>query len=204
MAPLLRNEMHESGCLDLIAERMLSWSIPNFTGLHTMTPDTQMTAVNDIFEPSGDDTSDMWMDFDLPEEQRNTLSTHSAAAATEATSGRVRLQKTARCMPRLGKFGDIALERELDNTSPTPASIALELEILQFCATASVENQCEILANDSCVPMLLELLAKSQQDVSRKSSKTPPVSALETVVLVLQLLVNLANNSTAFSARFVA
>ncbi|KAJ2728469.1 hypothetical protein H4S00_000961 [Coemansia sp. D1744] len=204
MAPLLRNEMHESGCLDLIAERMLSWSIPNFTGLHTMTPDTQMTAVNDIFEPSGDDTSDMWMDFDLPEEQRNTLSTHSAAAATEATSGRGRLQKTARCMPRLGRFSDIALERELDSTSPTPASIALELEILQFCATASVENQCEILANDSCVPMLLELLAKSQQDVSRKSSKTPPVSALETVVLVLQLLVNLANNSTAFSARFVA
>ncbi|KAJ2135144.1 hypothetical protein IW136_004386, partial [Coemansia sp. RSA 678] len=183
MAPLLRNEMHESGCLDLIVERMLSWSIPNFTGLHTMTPDTQMTAANDIFEPSGDDTSDMWMDFDLPEEQRNTLSTHSAAAATEATSGR---------------------ERELDSTSPTSASIALELEILQFCATASVENQCEILANDSCVPMLLELLTKSQQDVSRKSSKTSPVSALETVVLVLQLLVNLANNSTAFSARFVA
>ncbi|KAJ2665986.1 hypothetical protein IW148_001344 [Coemansia sp. RSA 1199] len=202
MAPLLRSEMYESGCLDLIAERMLSWSIPNFTGLHTMTPDTQMTVVNDIFEPSGDDNGDMWMDFNLPEEQRNTLPTHSAATA--ATSGRGRLQKIARCMPRLGKFSDSALERELDSTTPTPASIALELEILQFCATASAENQGEILANDSCVPMLLELLAKSQQDVSRRSSKTPPVSALETVVLVLQLLVNLANNSTAFSARFVA
>ncbi|KAJ2352161.1 hypothetical protein GGF43_003828, partial [Coemansia sp. RSA 2618] len=203
MAPLLRGEMHESGCLDLIAERALTCSIPAFVGLQSP-PDTHLTAVNDAFMASDEGAGDMWMDFDLPEERRDVPSALAAAATKAAASSRDKVQKSDRRLGNLGKSAEDAFGREPDSASPTSASIALELEILQFCATASTENQDEILAHSTCVPMLLALLAKSQQEISRQGLKSSPVRALETVVLVLQLLVNLANSSTAFSARFAA
>ncbi|KAJ2391238.1 hypothetical protein H4S02_001435 [Coemansia sp. RSA 2611] len=204
MAPLLRGEMHESGCLGLIAERALVSSIPSFAGLQGLAPDVQPSVTGNAFEPSGDDTDDMWMDFDLPEERKDVASALAAATASAATSVRDRGQNDAGISIRPVKCVTDVLEREPDGTRQTSASIALELEILQFCATASAENQDEILANDSCVPMLLTLLAKSQQDASGLNLNASSVCALETVVLALQLLVNLANSSTKFSAQFVA
>ncbi|KAJ2332863.1 hypothetical protein GGI00_002599, partial [Coemansia sp. RSA 2681] len=95
------------------------------------------------------------------------------------------------------------LLREANGNLPSFASVALELEILRFCTTESADNQSEVLAIDSCVPLLLALLAMCQQ-ASAQQQGAALVRALEIAVLTLQLLVNLSNSSTVFCARFIA
>ncbi|KAJ1743783.1 hypothetical protein LPJ78_001143 [Coemansia sp. RSA 989] len=197
MAPLLRSELHESGCLNLLTDRMLAWSISLFVGSQAWTPDLKLAATSNA--PLLDDNgNDMWMVFDLPEEEKNVLSSLAVGSVSKTASG---FDKQAEVDE---KYVCRSFEREQSGSRPTPASIALELEVLQFCATASEESQNEILANDSCIPQLVTLLAKCQQDIVGTERKQTVKVFLDMVVLVLQLLVNLANNSTTFSARFIA
>ncbi|KAJ2631666.1 hypothetical protein H4R22_001818 [Coemansia sp. RSA 1290] len=197
MAPLLRSELHESGCLNLLTDRMLAWSISLFVGSQAWTPDLKLAATSNA--PLLDDNgNDMWMVFDLPEEEKNVLSSLAVGSVSKTASG---FDKQAEVDE---KYVCRSFEREQSGSRPTPASIALELEVLQFCATASEESQNEILANDSCIPQLVTLLAKCQQDIVGTERKQTVKVFLDIVVLVLQLLVNLANNSTTFSARFIA
>ncbi|KAJ2550041.1 hypothetical protein EV175_004216 [Coemansia sp. RSA 1933] len=89
MAPLLRNEMHESGCLGLIAERSVALSVPalvkqqsksSFTGSNIAAARGMVDKGSNPYRqpllPSDDDSGnnnnddDEWMDFDLPEETK--------------------------------------------------------------------------------------------------------------------------------------
>ncbi|KAJ2852219.1 hypothetical protein IWW36_000360 [Coemansia brasiliensis] len=199
MAPLLRSELHESGCLNLLTDRMLTWSISLFVGSQAWTPNLELAATGSVplLNDSGD-CDDMWMDFDLPEEEKDVLSSLSAGSNPKMASG---FDNQAEMDD---KYACRLLEREQSGSRPSSASIALELEILQFCATASGESQDEILTNDLCIPQLITLLAKSQQNIVNTERKQSVKLFLDMMVLVLQLLVNLANNSTTFSARFIA
>ncbi|KAJ1733989.1 hypothetical protein LPJ61_001298 [Coemansia biformis] len=207
MAPLLRSEMHESGCLGLIAGHVFGSSIPQL-----VKPSSRLPGVAPAAEPGSsglpmsraadDVTDDMWMEFDLPEEGKDV----SAALATAAAGIPAHASRPAGTASRDRSVHD-ALLREPGSSGPTPASLALELEILQFCATASAESQSEILATAGCISAPLELLAMSQQAAVQQQAATEtavPTAALEAAVLVLQLLVNLSNGSTEFCSRFVA
>ncbi|KAJ1897885.1 hypothetical protein LPJ66_003091 [Kickxella alabastrina] len=216
MAGLLRSEVRESGCLGLVVERVLSKSIPGFIQMHGQASGTAKphSAFDDIcasraFPGSkrvllfgscnadsaasgtkGGEADDLWMDFDLPEESKDVSKMPIVAP------------------PRPGSFrtgGGMrhALQEEPDGAIPTYASIAVELEFLRFCTTASDENQDEMLGVDTCVPTLLSLLTVCQQSSARLQGARL-IRALETAALTLQLLVNLSNSSTVFSARFIA
>ncbi|KAJ2781763.1 hypothetical protein H4R18_002676 [Coemansia javaensis] len=192
MAPLLRAEMHESGCLGLVAARSVDSSIPRLARPHGSAAQAA----------SADATSgDAWMEFDLPEERRHVPAAPATASASRSRSDRTRAPPPG----SQDKDALAALLREPSSSDPTPALVALELEILQFCATASPESQAEILSLDACVSAPLALLAASQQQAARSPVPAPPpVAALELVVLVLELFVNLSNSSTAFCSRFIA
>ncbi|KAJ2424274.1 hypothetical protein GGF41_002834, partial [Coemansia sp. RSA 2531] len=236
MARLLRSEMYESGCLGLIIERAFSWSIPTFVDVQrrATAPRSSVSARSPFDDPRASTTSfswkatsnrggaldsdssdedDLWMDFDLPEEERPAPgAAHASAGCKKDKFGAAKIgQRTrittagATSVGSLGKPQHVErlLLREPDGSVPSFASIALELELLRFCTTESVDNQNEILAIDSCVPLLLSLLAMCQQ-ASAQLQGTALVRALETAALTLQLLVNLSNSSTVFCARFVA
>ncbi|KAJ2455225.1 hypothetical protein EV183_000960 [Coemansia sp. RSA 2336] len=198
MAPLLRSELHESGCLNLLTDRMLAWSISLFVGSPSWAPDLKQATTTSSAPLLDDNGDDMWMDFDLPEEEKDVLSSLAVGSTAKMASS---FDKQAEIDD---KYACRLLEQEQSGSRPTSASIALELEILQFCATASEESQNEILANDSCILQLVTLLAKYQQDIAGTERKQSVKVFLDMVVLVLQLLVNLANSSTIFSARFIA
>ncbi|KAJ2735980.1 hypothetical protein IW152_001103 [Coemansia sp. BCRC 34962] len=233
MAKLLRSEMRESGCLGLIIERTFSWSIPTFvdTQHRAMAPGAGVSTRSPFGEPrastassafwkaassrgralgldASDKDDDLWMDFDLPEEEKPV----SGATQTLAGLGKDRTGQgiriaTARATGTgsLGKAqsAEKLLLREPDGSLPSFASVALELELLRFCTTESADGQSEVLAIDSCVPLLLSLLAMCQQ-ASTQLQGASLVRALEIAALALQLLVNLSNSSTVFCARFIA
>ncbi|PIA18105.1 hypothetical protein COEREDRAFT_6841 [Coemansia reversa NRRL 1564] len=222
MAPLLRNEMYESGCLGLIAERAFTWSIQNFVRLQQqsseasiLTSPSEKPLVVNYLDHVYDETDDLWMDFDLPEERRGTASiTVDITAGLRQNSGHSGSKQrqytskytTSANIDTLGSKRDISriLSQEPDGVHPTFSSISFELEIMQFCTTASTENQHEVLKLDTCIPALLSLLSTSQQKVTQKAIEKSLISSLETLVLVLQLLVNLSNSNTGFCARFIA
>ncbi|KAJ2346012.1 hypothetical protein GGH92_003793 [Coemansia sp. RSA 2673] len=236
MARLLRSEMYESGCLGLIIERAFSWSIPTFVDLQrrATAPSSSVSARSPFDDPRASTTSfswkatsnrggaldsdssdedDLWMDFDLPEEERPAPgAAHASAGCKKDKFGAAKIgQRTrittagATSVGNLGKPQHVErlLLREPDGSVPSFASIALELELLRFCTTESADNQNEVLAIDSCVPLLLSLLAMCQQ-ASAQLQGAALVRALEIAALTLQLLVNLSNSSTVFCARFVA
>ncbi|KAJ2613152.1 hypothetical protein H4S08_002364 [Coemansia sp. RSA 1365] len=222
MAPLLRNEMYESGCLGLIAERAFTWSIQKFVRLQQQqsseasivrNSSEQLLAV-DCLEHVSDETEDLWMDFDLPEERKGIASiTVDITAGLKQKAGHSGSKQrhytskytTSANIDTLGSKRYITriLSQEPGSAHPTFSSTSLELEIMQFCTTASAENQHEILKLDACIPALLSLLATSQQKVTQGAIEKSLISSLETLVLVLQLLVNLSNSNTGFCARFI-
>ncbi|KAJ1948222.1 hypothetical protein EC988_005262, partial [Linderina pennispora] len=197
MAELLRGELHESGCLALIVERAFARSIPTFVKQISSQPVRSLdgSPFDDSFVSkvsarnaaaaaadfrNGDD---MWMDFDLPDESQHPAS--------------------LRGLPNHRQQADkCTFRRELDPQLPSRLAVSLELELLKFSATASRENQDEILGEKAVVPALLSLLAACQQSSVRLRGQSL-VKALETAVLVLQLLVNLSNSSTEFCSQFI-
>ncbi|KAJ1992457.1 hypothetical protein GGI26_003766 [Coemansia sp. RSA 1358] len=219
MAGLLRNEMHESGCLGLIAERFLTWSIPMFIEKQSQSPDApgslrninacgklQSTFSGQIHK--NDECDDMWMNFDLPEEPkqvpRSLSETRSKSTNSKPKNKLATTTTTAdsNCnKQRMEKLSTYSLAREPDGTEPTFATITLELEILRFCIAASVDNQHELLSTDSCVSKLLVLLSTCQMAGS-KVRGLALIQNLETVTMTLQLMVNLSNSSTVFCAQF--
>ncbi|KAJ2414441.1 hypothetical protein GGI10_002383 [Coemansia sp. RSA 2530] len=232
MAKLLRSEMRESGCLGLIIERTFSWSIPTFVDIQrrATTPGAGVSARSPFDEPraskassafwraassrgcaldsDASDKDDLWMDFDLPEEEKPASgATQTSAGLGKDKAGQRIRTATARAtgIGYLGKAqsAEKQLLREPDGSLPSFASVALELELLRFCTTESADSQSEVLAIDSCVPLLLSLLATCQQ-ASTQLQGASLVRALETAALALQLLVNLSNSSTVFCARFIA
>lgn len=205
MAPWLRSETHESGCLGLIVERATTWSIPTFIGrygtagtnsnhdkgkwvhMFTRNSNVDMSRQTQIIDHD-DDTIDMWMDFDLPEEEKETPKVVLAATSKSGKKA-------------LGRGGNIVHEPK--SNSPTYASISLELELLRFCSGGSVDSQGEILSVDSCVSSLILLLTTCYLASATISGFGEPlINALETATLTLQLLVNLSNSSTLFCAKF--
>ncbi|KAJ2079111.1 hypothetical protein H4R24_004016 [Coemansia sp. RSA 988] len=222
MAPLLRNEMYESGCLGLIAERTFTWSIPKYACPRQEQPyDAQIQAKSSYPSATSylggvsDDANDLWMDFDLPEERKGAPSITVAIEAdlkqkAGNSSGKQRdyisnWSKAAKT-DALGSRRDIGciFAKEPVSLHPTFSSIALELEMMQFCTTASTESQDEVLKISTCIPTLLSLLATSQQKVAQQAMERTLINSLETLVFVLQLLVNLSNNNVSFCARFIA
>ncbi|KAJ1894792.1 hypothetical protein LPJ66_004974 [Kickxella alabastrina] len=165
----------------------------------------------------GSEADDLWMDFDLPEESKNVSkmpvvapprrarSSKEATTAAAASTGRQTHTVNGQLAGsfRTGGGTRHALQEEPDGAIPTYASIAVELEFLRFCTTASDENQDEMLGVDTCVPILLSLLTVCQQSSARLQGARL-IRALETAALTLQLLVNLSNSSTVFCARFIA
>ncbi|KAJ2862130.1 hypothetical protein GGH94_004456 [Coemansia aciculifera] len=159
------------------------------------------------------DEDDLWMDFDLPEEEKHAPgATQASSGYRKDKSGVAKIGQRTRTTPaaatsvgNLGKpqHAERLLLHEPGGSLPSFASIALELELLRFCTTESVDNQSEVLAIDSCVPLLLSLLAMCQQ-ASTQLQGAALVRALEIAALTLQLLVNLSNSSTVFCARFIA
>ncbi|KAJ1963196.1 hypothetical protein GGI12_002192 [Dipsacomyces acuminosporus] len=218
MAALLRNEMRESGCLGLLVERLFGSSAPAFISSRSKT-DADMSLshfgtdcgmaglkhrgksshASDGFNAATADDDDMWMDFDLPEESKG-INTFSRPKQRLCRSKGLSSSDAGSSISSKDRQ---MLASEPDASKPTYASIALELEILRFCATASADNQDEILQADACIPSLLSTLAICQQ-VSMKAQGQQLVQALETAALVLQLLVNLSNSSPEFCARFNA
>ncbi|KAJ2871919.1 hypothetical protein GGH93_004426 [Coemansia aciculifera] len=237
MARLLRSEMYESGCLGLIIERTFSWSIPTFVDMQrrTTTPRSGVSARSPFDGPrastisstswgaaskrgstldsDASDEDDLWMDFDLPEEEKHAPgATQASSGYRKDKSGVAKIGQRTRTTPaaatsvgNLGKpqHAERLLLHEPGGSLPSFASIALELELLRFCTTESVDNQSEVLAIDSCVPLLLSLLAMCQQ-ASTQLQGAALVRALEIAALTLQLLVNLSNSSTVFCAHFIA
>ncbi|KAJ2743563.1 hypothetical protein GGI20_003645 [Coemansia sp. BCRC 34301] len=222
MARLLRSEMRESGCLGLVIERVFAWSIPSFVDMHRRAVSSRpgVSSMSPFDAPrastatlsalsngalgsgaSGDD--DLWMDFDLPEEEKFAATGPKKGNAAERIGRRILAASSS--VGGVGKAhpAERLLLRESDGSLPSFASIALELEILRFCTTESADNQSEALAIDSCVPLLMSLLAMCQQ-ASAQQQGTTLVRALEIAALTLQLLVNLSNSSTTFCARFIA
>ncbi|KAJ2684433.1 hypothetical protein H4R19_006892, partial [Coemansia spiralis] len=202
MAPLLRSEMHESGCLGLVAERTFGSSIPRLVQPHSHPPAAgsrpQLPATAD-----NDDADDTWMEFDLPEEAHDvSAALASAVAGRRLEMTRSTAQRSALTTSSPGAL--TALLQEPAGSDSTPASMALELEILQFCATASPESQSEILAAEASISGPLALLDMAQRETALRPTAAVPTAALEMAVLVLQLLVNLSNDSTEFCSRFVA
>ncbi|KAI8325333.1 hypothetical protein GQ54DRAFT_308500 [Martensiomyces pterosporus] len=232
MAGLLRSEMHESGCLGLVIERVFASSIPSFVRqqgkANTASSTASWAPFSDIHvgnsktgdlahgnkqaspgssDNGGGSNDDMWMDFDLPDEPKGSklFSQPNTKAARKPVSRSASAAKTAgaAAIPGSSNKDRHALAIEPDASRPSFASIALELEMLRFCATASVENQDEVLREDSSIPSLLSLLAICQQ-ASVVAQGPQLVRALETAVLVLQLLVNLSNSNPGCCARFIA
>ncbi|KAJ2769209.1 hypothetical protein IWQ57_003202 [Coemansia nantahalensis] len=213
MAPLLRCEMHESGCLGLVAERAFGTSIPLLVQSRGRSPVAPRAAATSAPPPTADaDTDGMWMGLDLPEEARDTSTIPASGAATgtarhrESSGAALRQPMGPRSNTRGTSSSPLAaLLQEPAGADPTSASVALELEILQFCATASPESQSEMLAAEASVSGPLALLAQAQRETAqRETAAVVPTAALEMAVLVLQLLVNLSNGSTEFCSRFVA
>ncbi|ORX70004.1 hypothetical protein DL89DRAFT_292685 [Linderina pennispora] len=198
MAELLRGELHESGCLALIVERTFARSIPAFVKQINSQPArsldgspfddsfvSKVSARNAAAAAAADfrNGDDMWMDFDLPDESQHPAS--------------------LRGLPNHRQQADkCTFRRELDPQLPSRLAVSLELELLKFSATASRENQDEILGEKAVVPAMLSLLAACQQSSVRLRGQSL-VKALETAVLVLQLLVNLSNSSTEFCSQFI-
>ncbi|KAJ2726513.1 hypothetical protein GGI07_000455 [Coemansia sp. Benny D115] len=214
MAGLLRNEMRESGCLGLIIERMFSRSIPEFIQPHIHAKSTSHARPGAGFAPFGDivnqhkpcfgsmralsfvsdsddsdsansENDDKWMDFDLPVERKDV---------------RVRVPNPPSKRSNNDKG---ALKLEPSGVIPTFATVAVELELLRFCSSASDDNQDEILGAGASVTSLLSLLTMCQQTCA-KLYGAQLVRALEIAALTLQLLVNLSNSSTVFCSQFVA
>ncbi|KAJ2514698.1 hypothetical protein H4217_005607 [Coemansia sp. RSA 1939] len=227
MAPLLRSEMHVSGCLGLIAEQLLTSNIPAFVdsqrkcqskkpplaaggsftkGLGVYSQPLQSTDNNkNNIDDNGYD--DAWMDFDLPEETKGRGPPPFTATKSKSQTvwkGSVATgTESARTGNRGAKLFDCTLDNESSAMVPSLATIGMELEILRFCVAASTDNQDELLSMESCVPALLNLLTACQQswvgvaDISLDQ-------VLETLALGLQLLVNLSYGSTMFCSRFFA
>ncbi|KAJ1903167.1 hypothetical protein LPJ81_003199 [Coemansia sp. IMI 209127] len=181
MAPLLRNEMHESGCLGLVAERGLVFSVPTFVVKQRNSLSTVPNAsARGLFSKGSDpcilstlskddcnDDDDEWMDFDLPEETKKAPVSF-AGKNPKAGVGKIKTTAAANSTEhgnRNAKMFERSLSQEPRATAPSLASICIELEILRFCIAANV---------------------------------------LETLALGLQLLVNLSYGSTLFCSRFFA
>ncbi|KAJ1724724.1 hypothetical protein LPJ53_001007 [Coemansia erecta] len=224
MAGLLRSEMRESGCLGLVAERVFLRSVPHFICKKEQTKAAggciefddicaayagaragrklrfgQAAVDSDSSDP---EAGDMWMDFDLPEETKTVAQAAAIALLKQRKKGREATLSTAATRDSSIDPKRI-LRGEPEGSVPTFASIAVELELLRFCTSASADNQNEMLDIDTCVPSLLGLLTACQQAASSLNG-VQLIRALETAALTLQLLVNLSNSSTMFSSRFVA
>ncbi|KAJ2603236.1 hypothetical protein EV177_006710, partial [Coemansia sp. RSA 1804] len=227
MAPLLRSEMHVSGCLGLIAERLLTSSIPAFVdsqrkcqskkpalaaggsftkrlGLYSQPLQSTDNSKNNINDNGYDDA---WMGFDLPEETKGRGPPPFTATKSKSQPAGKRSEATGTKSARIGNRGANLFDRTLDNESsamvPSLATIGMELEILRFCVAASTDNQDELLSMESCVPALLNLLTACQQSwVGVVDMSLDQV--LETLALGLQLLVNLSYGSTMFCSGFFA
>ncbi|KAJ2453203.1 hypothetical protein GGF42_003859 [Coemansia sp. RSA 2424] len=232
MARLLRSEVRESGCLGLVIERVFTWSTPGFVDMQRRARSArpEMPSRSPFDDPRAStafstswsaasrkdgalgfgisDDDDLWMDFDLPEEEKLAATGRRKEAPVANIRRRPRTAAAGATPTSLGSLGkahpaERQLLRELNGNLPSFASVALELEILRFCTTESADNQSEVLAIDSCVPLLLALLAMCQQ-ASAQQQGAALVRALEIAALTLQLLVNLSNSSTVFCARFIA
>ncbi|KAJ2859884.1 hypothetical protein GGI22_002861, partial [Coemansia erecta] len=179
MAPLLRNEMHESGCLGLVAEQGLAVSVPTFVEKQRNSlPDVPNAPARGLFSKGSDsciqptlskdncnEDDDEWMDFDLPEEMKKAPVSF-AGKKPKAGVGKMKTTAAANSTEHGNlnvKVFDRLLSREPKATAPSFASICIELEILRFCIAANVENQEELLSIEACVPTLLDLLAVCQQ-----------------------------------------
>ncbi|KAJ2391250.1 hypothetical protein GGI23_005455, partial [Coemansia sp. RSA 2559] len=175
MAPLLRNEMHESGCLGLVAEQGLAVSVPMFVEKQRNSlPAVPNASARGLFSKGSDsciqptlskdncnDDDDEWMDFDLPEEMKKAPVSF-AGKKPKAGVGKMKTTATANSTEHGNlnvKVFDRLLSREPKATAPSFASICIKLEILRFCIAANVENQEELLSIEACVPTLLDLLA---------------------------------------------
>ncbi|KAJ1795628.1 hypothetical protein LPJ75_007398, partial [Coemansia sp. RSA 2598] len=231
MAPLLRNEVRESGCLALVANRVFTRSIPDFVCAHKQPIQQQKgggnllsstalsfsyspfddicatrpppfkarllrfprsdTGFSDSSDSGGDNeaSDDIWLDFDVPEGQNDIFSRASAAsfkrrnkAKTKEAPERSSRDKAPDDAPTLAKDAEDlkrALRNEPPGKLPTFASIAVELELLRFCTSASSDSQSEMLEIDACVPTLLSLLTKCQEE-STGLHGTSLIRALET------------------------
>ncbi|KAJ2382917.1 hypothetical protein GGI05_005498 [Coemansia sp. RSA 2603] len=153
-------------------------------------------------DSSDTEASDMWMDFDLPEETKSVPQTAAIALLKQRIKGREATLPTAAARDNTIDPKRI-LRNEPNGSIPTFASIAVELELLRFCTSSSADNQSEMLDIGTCVPSLLDLLTACQQ-ASSSLNGVQLIRALETAALTLQLLVNLSNSSTMFSSQFVS
>ncbi|KAJ1942765.1 hypothetical protein FBU59_003102 [Linderina macrospora] len=123
------------------------------------------------------------MGFDLPDESQNPAGLRGLTGHQQQS-------------------GKSSLPNELDPQIPSRLAIAMELEVIKFSATASRENQDEILSEKAVVPALLSLLGACQRaSVGLRGQALE--RALETAVLVLQVLVNLSHGSTEFCSQFI-
>ncbi|KAJ1769914.1 hypothetical protein IW140_001903 [Coemansia sp. RSA 1813] len=218
IAPLLRNEMHESGCLGLVAERVLAMDLPAFVeqqrkSLFTV-PNSKAQGLfpkksgfcsQPLTPNDNNEGDDVWMDFDLPEETKKAPVFY-AGKKSKPSVAKEKLAATSyptRHNKRNAKAFDRLLSQEPSAITPSFAFIGVELEILRFCIAANIENQEELLSIESCVPTLLHLLTVCQQTCARTTNLSLN-QVLETLALDLQLLVNLSYGSTAFCSRFFA
>ncbi|KAJ2661914.1 hypothetical protein IWW48_002145 [Coemansia sp. RSA 1200] len=226
MAPLLRSEMHVSGCLGLIAEQLLTRSIPAFVDSQRKclskkpTPaaggsfikrlgvyNQSLQFTDDNKNNNDDGYDDAWMDFDLPEETKGRgPASFTATKSKSQTAGKKSVAtgtKSAGLGSRGAKLFDRTLDKESSAMAPNLAIIGMELEILRFCIAANTDNQDELLSMESCVPALLDLLTACQQSWVMVVDM-PLDQVLEILALGLQLLVNLSYGSTVFCSRFFA